>query len=70
MSRCHVCGQLLEQKKTGRPRIYHDDCKRLNELLSWTEDQVFKIDFINRHYSQMIRSRLFQIANQLSGGTL
>lgn len=63
---CIVCGQEIKQKGgRGRVRIYHPDCKKLMELISWMDS--LNIDFKNEHHRRRIRANLFYIANTIGG---
>ncbi len=62
---CPFCGRLVEQPLSGRPRIYHDQCRKLNQLLGWLEDLITQIDFTDEK-SRALRSRLWYLANTLN----
>lgn len=62
---CPVCGQFIHRNanaKGGRPRIYHDDCRKLQQLFSWLEDMLPEINFDDDHISK-VRGDLFRLAN-------
>lgn len=63
---CPVCGHQIEvTKRRGRPQIFHPDCKKLTELLSWIES--LNIDFADSKHKQRVRANLFYLSNTIGG---
>jgi endogenous inhibitor of DNA gyrase (YacG/DUF329 family) len=64
---CPVCGrELPKQKSTGRPRVFCDtDCRRLDQILGWLEDQLGRVDPTSEK-KKSLRRRLWYLANQLN----
>lgn len=62
---CPICGSTYENKKQGRTKDYcSDNCRDLNKFLSAFETRLLKVDF-KSNYSNILKSRLFGIANNL-----
>jgi len=62
---CELCGQPLpEPKGKGRPRVFHDECRKMANLLGWMEDLVGAIDFVPEKASQ-VRRQLWGMGNQV-----
>lgn len=70
---CRTCGLLLVQKKRGRPREFHDECKNANSLLLRLEAYAARLNFSSDEESQRsireLRRRLWRIANRLNPKT-
>jgi hypothetical protein len=66
---CELCGKMLPEStsKRGRPRIYHDDCRKLEQLLGWIEDQLQLVD-LDPDSAKKVRSRLWYIGNTVRLG--
>lgn len=63
---CPICGFEVEQKGIGRPRVYHEDCKKIEQLLGWLEDLYIKVA-MKKEKSALMRSKLWYLANCLNG---
>lgn len=63
---CSICGRPVCTYSGGRPRVYHPECKKLSQLLSWVEDLLIGINFTDEK-SRALRSRFWYLANQLNG---
>lgn len=66
-SLCEVCGRPLPKRKSGqrgRPRAYHETCKRFNDLLGWITQQAEAIDFTPAK-AMAWRSELWLIGNTI-----
>ena len=66
---CPVCGMPLPEKKPGsrgRPQEYHPDCRKLEQLFSWTEDTIMKINAVTAEKKKGLRGRLWYLANLMN----
>ena len=66
LTQCPFCGGFVEQPLSGRPRVYHDQCRKLNQLLGWLEDLIISIE-LTEEKKRALRSRLWYTANLLNG---
>ena len=65
LNKCELCGQPLPaQKGKGRPRVFHDDCRKLANILGWTEDLVSSINFTPEQGTK-IRRQLWMMGNMI-----
>ena len=63
--RCELCGRPLPpQSGRGRPRVFHEDCKRAAELMRWLVQTVDRIDFTPEAY-KVFRADMFALANDV-----
>lgn len=63
---CDFCGKPLEVNSVGRPRKNHDDCRKLFQLMQWSELLIQQIDFAPDQ-ARSLRSRCWSMANLLNG---
>lgn len=63
---CPVCGYAVEQSGKGRPRVYHEDCGKLEHLLGWVEG-LLDGRRLTVEKRRKLRSRLWYLANCLNG---
>lgn len=62
---CELCGQPLPPSKgKGRPRTFHDKCRKLHHLVGWMEDMIQDADFTPDR-AKILRSHLWQIGNSV-----
>lgn len=62
---CELCGQPLPPSSgKGRPRVYHDKCRKLANLLPWVEDLICEIDFTPKR-GTLIRRQLWGYGNMV-----
>lgn len=60
---CPVCGlDVINERKRGRPKEYHPECKRLEGLFSWAESIIPSLK-ITEKKMQQVRGRCFTLAN-------
>lgn len=64
---CPVCGQpFLDTKTTGRPRVFcGDDCRRLDQMFGWMEDQLQRVS-PTADKKKAMRRKLWYLANLLN----
>ena len=62
---CPICGHKVEQSGKGRPKVYHDKCRKLEQLFSWSEDLLMEI-FPTAEAKKKIRGRFWYLANQIN----
>lgn len=62
---CEMCGQPLPPSTgKGRPRVFHDKCRKLNNLLSWAEDIICDTDFTPEQGTKL-RRQLWGYGNMI-----
>lgn len=62
---CELCGQVLPPSAgRGRPRVFHDECRKAANLLGWLEDMLGQIDFTPEQATK-IRRQLWGYGNLL-----
>lgn len=60
---CPTCGKPLPPAKAkGRPMERHPECRKLEQLLSWTEDLLQEIQ-LEKEKASAIRGRLWYLGN-------
>ena len=66
--KCELCGgELPDQSgKRGRPRVFHDECRKIDQLLGWSENLLSDLTIDNEH-KKKLRGRLWYLANCLNG---
>lgn len=68
---CTVCGLKIKnssKQKTGRPRQYHDGCRKLLNAISLLENNVaeFKKQKPIKEKRNFLRGEIWRIANGLN----
>jgi hypothetical protein len=65
---CPVCGKIVEQSGKGRPKEYHERCRKLNNLMTFMETEVsnWPEEERNTVTKRFIKSNLQRIANHTS----
>jgi hypothetical protein len=63
---CPFCKEEVEQSGKGRPREFHDECRKMISVLSWLEDMVTEKIPKNCATKTAVKSNLFRIANLTS----
>ena len=68
---CTVCGQQIKnsgQQKTGRPKQYHDECRKLLNAISLLQNRVVKFKAMSptKEKKNQIRRILWNAANGLN----
>ena len=65
--KCTLCGNEIDYTPggRGRPPEFHPKCRKLWNILSWTEDLINDIQ-ITAAKKKTLRSRFWSIANQLN----
>jgi len=62
---CELCGNPLPPASgKGRPRVFHDDCRKLANILGWAEDLFDKIDF-GPERAAIVRRQLWGMGNKV-----
>jgi len=65
---CELCGQELPPAKgKGRPRVFHDDCRKLSNLMGWMEDMIGAANF-SPERAKILRRHLWMMGNQVKVG--
>lgn len=60
---CPTCGKELPPAKgKGRPMERHPECRKLEQLLSWSEDLLMQIDF-EPEKAGKVRSHYWYLGN-------
>lgn len=67
---CPTCGHTFDAPvgRKGRPQVYcRPDCKKVEQLFSWMEDELSKVTFEPTHERiKAIRRRIFYLSNLLN----
>jgi hypothetical protein len=66
-TKCPVCGDDVEQTGKGRPREYHQECRRIAQQMSWLEDIISGGTPKNADTRKYIKSNLQRLANLTNG---
>jgi len=68
---CSICGREIGQKtlkKTGRPRKFHDDCRKMQNAVSMLETHIVKFKKMKplKVNKNTLRKHIWSITNQLN----
>lgn len=62
---CCFCGQELPPSSgKGRPRVFHDECRKLSNMLGWMEDLIEDINF-DPEKAKLLRRHLWMMGNKV-----
>ena len=64
INKCPVCQQIVEQTGKGRPKVYHPDCRKIEQLLTWLDTLIDEVDLSAAAIKNM-KTRLFYLVNRL-----
>lgn len=69
---CTVCGHEIEgsgDQKTGRPRQYHEDCRKFLNAVSLLQNKLETFRAMNptTEGKKKVRSLLWSLANSMNG---
>ena len=61
-TKCPVCKEKVEQTGKGRPKEYHPDCRKFEQLAGWLENLIPGLP-ANKECAKNVRSRLWYLGN-------